>query len=125
MITNRFVQVDGSPIRYDVFVAALFKSAGETFRNMVDHARGGVNEEAGEISNCLKRHVVYGKDLNRENLIEELGDIEFYLQAIKNLYVVSDQEILQANADKLSERYKGLKYSDAAAQARADKKEGE
>jgi uncharacterized protein YabN with tetrapyrrole methylase and pyrophosphatase domain len=123
MITNRFVLLDGSPIRYDVFVAALFKQ--ESFRHMVDHARGGVNEEAGEISDCLKRHVVYGKELDRANLIEELGDMEFYLQAIKNLFVVSDQEILQANADKLAKRYAGLKYTDESAQQRADKQEGE
>jgi NTP pyrophosphatase (non-canonical NTP hydrolase) len=92
---------------------------------MVDHARGGVCEEAGELSTCLKRNVVYGKVLDRNNLLEELGDLEFFCQAIKNLYVVSDQEVLQRNADKLSERYKGLKYTDEAAIARADKAEGE
>ena len=122
-LSNSFVIVDDTPIRYDVFVASLFKQ--ETFRHMVDHARGGVCEEAGELSTWLKKHVVYGKELQMDKVIEELGDLEFFCQAIKNLFMISDQEILQANADKLSERYKGLKYSDEAAIARADKTEGE
>ena len=122
-ISNRFVIVDDTPIRYDVFVQSLFKQ--ETFRHMVDHARGGVCEEAGELSTWLKKHVVYGKELQMDKVIEELGDLEFFCQAVKNLFMISDQEILQANADKLSERYKGLKYSDEAAIARADKAEGE
>ena len=38
-----------------------------------------------------------------------------------NLYDISEAQILQANAEKLSKKYKGLAYSDQAAQERADK----
>ena len=106
-------------IGYPAFVALLFKQ--ETFRHMVDHARGGICEEAGELSTCLKRHVVYGQDLNKLNLIEELGDLRFFMQAVMNLFGVDEQEILQANADKLSTRYKSLAFSEEAATIRADK----
>jgi NTP pyrophosphatase (non-canonical NTP hydrolase) len=109
--------------RYDVFVALLFKQ--ESFRHMVDHARGGVCEEAGELSTCLKRHVVYNKPLDRANLIEELGDVRFFVQAVMNLFNISEQEVLQSNAEKLAARYKELTYSDTAAQCRADKTGGD
>jgi phosphoribosyl-ATP pyrophosphohydrolase len=106
-------------LRYDIFVSLLFKQ--ESFRHMVDHARGGICEEAGEISTAAKRHVVYNKPFDRTHMIEEMGDLRFFLQALMNMYDISETEILQGNANKLSERYKTLAYSDAAANARADK----
>lgn len=117
-------------VRYDQFVRALFKK--EDFALMAHHAKGGCCEEAGELSDAIKRHVTYGYSLDkimepqtgqtlRGRIIEELGDLRFYMQAVANLYGISEPEILQANADKLSKRYKGLKYSNTAAQERADK----
>ena len=110
-------------ISYEAFVALLFKQ--ESMRHMVDHARGGICEEAGELSTCLKRHVVYGKPLDRENLVEELGDLRFFMQAVMNLFGIDEQEVLQGNAEKLSDRYKSLTYTQEAAWLRADKKDGE
>ena len=114
-----WVLLNEKQIRYDEFVRKLFKH--EDHRNMVDHARGGVCEEAGELSTCLKRHVVYGKPFNRENCIEELGDLRFFMQAVMNLFGIDEQEVLQHNALKLAKRYEGLVYSDQAAQNRTDK----
>jgi len=116
-------------IRYDQFVGTLFK--GDTRVQMLNHAALGVCGEAGELADAIKKHVHYGmrmtdvvKGTNQtllENLIEELGDLQFYIQAVQNLFNIPDQVIYQANADKLSKRYAGLKYTDAAAQLRADK----
>lgn len=105
-------------VRYDNFVRQLFKV--DTFKEMVHHAKGGVCEEAGEISDVLKRHITYGEPLNKDALIKELGDCRFYLQAIMNMFEISEQEVLQTNADKLSKRYVKLTYSNEAASARAD-----
>ena len=118
-------------LRYDAFVALLFKQ--ESFRHMVDHARGGVCEEAGELSSWLKRHVVYGEPLDkiskegkslRYHIVEELGDLRFFAQAVMQLIGITEQEVLQENANKLCVRYKTLRYSDEAAQGRADKLPG-
>lgn len=106
-------------IRYDDFVRRLFK--GDTYNEMIHHAKGGVCEEAGEISDVLKRHVTYGRPLNREQLVEELGDIRFYIQAIQNIFNITETEILQSNANKLSTRYRDLTYSSEEALARNDK----
>ena len=43
------------------------------------------------------------------------------MQAVMNLFGVDEQEILQANAEKLSTRYKSLTYTQEAAWAREDK----
>lgn len=115
-----FVQLsDGKLLPYAEFVKALFKR--ESFRHMADHARGGVCEEAGELSTAIKRHVVYNKAPDIHNIIEELGDLRFFMQAVMGLYGISEQQVLQHNAAKLMVRYEELEYSDQAAQKRADK----
>jgi NTP pyrophosphatase (non-canonical NTP hydrolase) len=115
-------QIIGELIRYDKFVAMLLKV--DTLPMMALHAALGVTGEAGELGDCIKKHIIYNKLLDRKNLVEELGDLRFYMQAVMNIYNVSEMEILQHNADKLSTRYASLAYSDEAAQVRADKKEG-
>jgi NTP pyrophosphatase (non-canonical NTP hydrolase) len=136
--SNSFVTVpapDGTcsiTIRYDVMVALLAKQ--ETFRAMVDHFRGGVCEESGELSSVLKKHVVYGQPLTTvmkedgqtmlTHIIEEIGDVRFFLQALMNMFGISEQAILQHNANKLSKRYSQLAYSDTAANTRLDKATG-
>ncbi len=84
------------------------------------HMAVGICGEAGELLDAIKKACVYNKPLDRENSIEELGDIEFYLHGIRAGLNVSRDEVLQANIDKLEKRYpKG--YTDKAAQDRVDK----
>lgn len=115
----------GKIVRYDQFVAALFKQ--QSYDLMKLHAAGGICEEAGEVHDNVKREVIYERSHNsegktiREGLIEELGDLRFYMQALMNIYHICEQEILQHNALKLLDRYKGLTYSNQAAGERADK----
>jgi NTP pyrophosphatase (non-canonical NTP hydrolase) len=106
-------------VRYDQFVRRLFKVMPDSM--MKTHAALGVCGEAGELADAIKKEVIYGKDADRNNIVEELGDLRFYIQAVQQLYGISEQEILQHNANKLGVRYKGLVYSDSAARDRADK----
>ncbi len=85
------------------------------------HAVLGISGEAGEILDAIKKHTIYGKDLDRENVIEELGDMEFYLEQLRQRLNISREETLEANIAKLGTRYKDHQYSDEQAIARADK----
>jgi len=116
---------DATPdmVRYDQFVLQLFKA--DTGPAMLNHAALGVAGEAGEMVDAIKKHMIYGKSLDRENVIEELGDLRFYMQAVQNVLGITESEVLQANTNKLAKRYRGLKYSDKAAIDRADKPAGE
>jgi NTP pyrophosphatase (non-canonical NTP hydrolase) len=122
--TNHFVKIlnkqgHTETIRYDTFVEKLFKKGTPAEERM--HAALGVCGEAGELADAIKKEVVYNREPNRQNIVEELGDLKFYIRKIQNLYGITDQEVDDHNADKLSVRYVGLEYSDAAANARADK----
>lgn len=85
------------------------------------HGATGVAGEAGELLDAVKKHVVYNKPLDVDNIIEELGDLEFYMEQVRQNLCITREETLAANIAKLSVRYAGLKYSDTAAQERADK----
>lgn len=85
------------------------------------HGATGVVGEAGELIDAIKKHVIYDKPLDLDNVIEELGDMEFYMEQIRQRLGLTREQTLEANITKLRVRYEGLKYSDAAAQARVDK----
>lgn len=112
-------------------VTALCKSGAEIIDDLTPlkahalHMAVGVSGEAGELLDAVKKFVVYGKDLDRVNVVEEIGDIEFYLQGLRNAFDITREETLEVNIKKLGVRYSGGSYSDVDAQVRADKIEGE
>lgn len=105
---------------YSEFVQKLFAKRHEGMDGLM-HAAVGISGEAGEILDAVKKTWVYGKSVDVTNIIEELGDLEFYMQALRNLIYTSRDEILLRNMDKLAKRYPDG-YSDTAAIERADKR---
>ena len=108
---------------YADFVNVLMKDMGTTTLNIL-HAAVGISGEAGELLDAVKKHWAYEKPLDRENVIEELGDLEFYMQALRNQLGIPREYIIFTNMNKLSKRYAAGVYSNEQAQARADKAEG-
>lgn len=113
---------------YGDMVRALVKPPEEILATLtpekVDawHMATGVAGEAGEVSEVIKKHIVYGKELDRTKLVKEMGDLEFYLEGLRQRYEITREEVLQMNFEKLEERYKG-QYSNDSAIARVDVKE--
>ena len=84
------------------------------------HAVTGIVTEAGELMDTVKKLVVYNKPLDTTNIVEELGDLEFYMEQVRQNLGLSRIVIIQENMRKLARRYpKG--FTDKAAQERADK----
>lgn len=114
-------------IAFSEMVKALVKSGDVIAKELTGqdanlmHMAIGVSGEAGELLDAIKRRVIYRKDLDVENVIEELGDIEFYLEGLRSALGITREQCLEANIVKLGKRYETLQYSDSAAQARADK----
>lgn len=85
------------------------------------HMSVGISGEAGELLDAVKKAVMYRKPIDRENVIEELGDLEFYMEGLRQGLGITREETIEANIEKLGKRYKGHQYSDQQAQDRADK----
>jgi NTP pyrophosphatase (non-canonical NTP hydrolase) len=106
-------------MNYAEFVAARFTKRHEGHEGML-HCVVGISGEAGELLDAVKKTWVYGKALDHDNLIEELGDIEWYMEALRGLLNVTRDEVIAANVAKLEKRYP-TRYTDELALARMDK----
>ena len=85
------------------------------------HMIVGICTEAGELLDAFKKHVFYEKTLDIENVIEELGDIEFYMEGLRQALGLNRDAILAHNIAKLSKRYEKGTYTNESAITRADK----
>lgn len=85
------------------------------------HMAIGIAGEATELLQAVRHALVWEQPMDMDNILEELGDIEFYLEGFREGVGMSRDVTLDANISKLSVRYEGLQYSDKAAQLRADK----
>ena len=110
---------------YSEFVASRIKPPHEinlppAARNLL-HMAVGVSTEAGELLSSVKAHVIYQKHLDIMNVIEELGDLEFYIEGLRQELMLTRKLILEKNYEKLSKRYPSGAFSNQHAQERADK----
>ena len=118
-----------TPITHADMVARLIKPGVEILTQLnphsvnVLHMAVGVSGEAGELLDAVKKFAIYNKPIDVENVIEELGDLEFYMEGLRQAFGLTRQQTLDANIKKLMKRYAGLSYSDQAAINRADKAE--
>ena len=114
-------------IEHSEMVRVLVKPGEDILRDLTPekahilHMAVGVAGEAGELLDAVKKHTVYCKAIDVENVIEELGDLEFYMEGVRQALGLTREQTLEANVAKLSKRYEGLKYSNQAAIDRADK----
>lgn len=69
------------------------------------HGAIGLATESGELLDALKRALYYGGTLDRTNLIEELGDLEWYMAVIRDALGVDQAEVQRINVEKLKARY--------------------
>jgi len=115
-------------------VAILSKPGEDVLTDLTPHSANalhmavGVSGEAGELLDAIKKHAIYCRDVDLENVIEELGDVEFYLEGIRTAFNISREDTLKHNLGKLltgsKARYAEQVYSNTQAQTRQDK-EGE
>ena len=69
------------------------------------HAAEGICTEAGEFMDQLKKHIFYGAELDVVNIVEELGDLLWYVGLALDETGCSMNELLQKNIEKLAARY--------------------
>ena len=65
----------------------------------------GTSSEAGEALDIIKKHIFQGHELNKENLISELGDVCWYINLILTSIGSSFDEVFDNNIKKLRKRY--------------------
>lgn len=87
-------------------IAAL-RTANHALTKMEQLQNGlmGLNGEAGECIDLIKKHLFQGHKLNEEHVAKELGDIAWYLAVSADAIGYDLETIFQMNIDKLKARY--------------------
>lgn len=112
--------------KYQEFVDAVTSDASKDFLSLTERmveldqkganierlltAGVGMNAEAGEFLEIIKKMLFQGKPWNQDNkehLIIELGDVMWYITQACIALGVSLDEVISGNVDKLMKRYPG------------------
>ena len=65
----------------------------------------GLSGEAGEVLDMVKKWVFHEKELDKEHLKKEIGDVMWYVAMLCESFCFDLDEILQMNVDNLMARY--------------------
>lgn len=74
-------------------------------RDKIINGYMGLNGEASECIDLLKKHMFQGHSLNKLKLMEECGDALWYVQELANGLGYTLEEVALYNLDKLKSRY--------------------
>ena len=74
-------------------------------KDVIEHMIIGLVTEAGELMDAWKKHKFYGRELDIQNIKEELGDIHWYLGILHDEIGYSEEQARKDNIEKLSIRY--------------------
>ena len=65
----------------------------------------GLCGESGEVIDLVKKWFAHGHELNRERILEELGDVAWYLAEVAYALDTPLEDVLSHNIEKLKKRY--------------------
>jgi NTP pyrophosphatase (non-canonical NTP hydrolase) len=68
-------------------------------------AAAGIAEEAGEVLAHVRKHLYQGRELNRERLAEELGDVLWCVAAVATMCELRLGDVARRNQEKLAVRH--------------------
>lgn len=84
----------------------------DTTKNRIEEDAGeilnaclGLSGEVGEFNDMIKKWIFHEKDLDKEHLKKELGDIMWYIAMMCHTFGWDLDEIMELNINKLKVRY--------------------
>jgi len=74
-------------------------------KDLVLNGALGLSGESGEVADIVKKHLFQGHELNQDKIIDELGDVLWYIAIMAKGIGVGMEEIAKHNVEKLKKRY--------------------
>ena len=82
------------------------RTAGDTDNTkLIINGAMGLCGESGEVIDLIKKCCFQGHELNFDKIVEELGDVLWYVAILCEGIYVTMEEVMQKNIDKLKKRY--------------------
>lgn len=85
--------------------AAERTSGNLSYEDKIRNGCYGLNGEAGECIDILKKHEFQGHPFDGNKMLDELGDVLWYVAQTASGLRVSLEDVAQHNVDKLKQRY--------------------
>lgn len=78
-----------------------------TFNNdkVIVNALLGLSGESGELVDVFKKYYFQGHDLDKDDVIKEIGDVFWYLNLLCQALNISFEDVMEKNIVKLRKRY--------------------
>ena len=73
--------------------------------DMLMNGSMGLAGETGEVVDILKKYFWHGRSLDEEHILEELGDVMWYIAEICNALGYDVDEVMERNIEKLKKRW--------------------
>jgi NTP pyrophosphatase (non-canonical NTP hydrolase) len=77
----------------------------DSFEDQITCATIGINGESGEVAEIIKKAMWHDCELDEEKLLDELGDVLWYIAFAADVMGETLEEVLERNTDKLRKRY--------------------
>jgi len=112
-----FLQKIDDPRLFEDYLTEVLKTENLDFVGMkerlqsddllrIAHSICGIANEAGELMEALKKHIFYGAPLDTQNILEEFGDLMWFMGPALDVLGSSYEEVQKMNILKLRARYK-------------------
>lgn len=69
------------------------------------HGAAGICAESGELLDAYTKYLWHDRKLEPSNILEEIGDILFYVNAVLKAHGFTFEQAMQVNINKLRNRY--------------------
>lgn len=73
--------------------------------DLLEHMIIGIGTESGELLDAYKKHKFYKRELNIQNIKEEIGDLCWYLYQLCEEVEYTMEDARRDNIEKLAKRY--------------------
>lgn len=85
--------------------AAMRTASGQSKEDLILNGVLGLNGEAGEVADIIKKARFQGHDMDDKKIVDELGDVLWYIAIMAEGIGVSLSEVMYHNVKKLKKRY--------------------
>lgn len=84
---------------------AALRTSNKDSKELILNGALGLAGESGEVADIVKKHLFQGHELDRDKMIEELGDVCWYIAITAHGLGVDLDSVMKINIDKLKKRY--------------------
>lgn len=100
------LNLEPKPMTYEQWVSSMVQLKGieDGFHSRLMLGALGLSGEAGEVTDDLKKVLMHGKELDRDKIAKELGDVLWYLALLAHTIGLTLTDIQKLNIEKLTER---------------------